>query len=279
MKGYWSDTRPNGKPVEAGTVCWITDLEDGTHPIATYGKDQNEVFEKLARQNANAQITLARRAAQSPPQNTSGPTSTPAPARQPVSADRIMQATADLQNPAKAAGAVATLLEVHTGVNPEQQALENFASLAERWEDKTPDFFQHPGNKNLLAGRVFRLAGGKWGAVTESLLTQAFQGLQAEGLLFEAPEEPAQQQPTATLTTFPGETQAQRTERPRGTGFRTGVRSLSFGASQTPQTRTLKYSEEQIRTMPMNKQRELIRANDPDYAAACEAYFGARATA
>ena len=281
MKGYFSETRPDGKPVEQGTACFITDLEDGTHPIAIYGKNRDEVFEKLARQNANAQITLAHRAAQQSPQNNSGqPANQPAPARQPVSADQIMQATADLQNPAKAPQAIGTLIESVTGVNPIDQARRNYATLALHWEDNTPDFYGHPGNRQLLGNLAIRKAGGKPGAVTEAILTQAFNELLAEGLLFEAPEQPAQQQTQqSTLTTFPGETPVQRAERPRGTRFATGARSLSFGAPQTVQTRTLKYSEEQIRTMPMSKQRELIQANDPDYAAACEAYYGQRATA
>lgn len=69
MRVYWSDKRWNGQPLQPGTVCLVTDLEDGTNPIYTYGADQQEILDKLARQNANAQLALARKAANSPSPN------------------------------------------------------------------------------------------------------------------------------------------------------------------------------------------------------------------
>jgi hypothetical protein len=41
----------------------------------------------------------------------------------------------------------------------------------------------------------------------------------------------------------------------------------------------VKYTEEEIRTMPEAKMRRLIEANDPDYAAACEFHFPQQRTA
>ena len=282
MKGYWSETRYNGQPLQPGTVAFVTDLEDGTHPIYTYGADQNEVFEKLAMQNANAQLALARRAS-SPLQPANGvaqtPTS-PAPAAAPrrgISPDDIMQATEDLKNPAKADRAVATLFEAATGMDPVEQARRQYAALALEWEEATPAFYPHPGNRQLVGEKAIRMAGNKPGLVTRAILDSAFQQLHMEGLLFGRPDEPFDNtNQTSTLTTLPDENPVQRSERPRGTRYATGARSTSFSAPQTAQTRALKYTEEQIRTMP---EKERLRVfNDPDYIKACEVYFsGARA--
>jgi hypothetical protein len=277
MKGFWSDKRANGHPIDPNTVCWVTDLEDGTHPIYTYGRDQAEVLEKLARQNANAQLALVRRAAATNPVNGNGTGSPPAaPARavppRSISPDEVMQATADLTNPAKAGAAVATLIESATGLDPVQLGKHHYATTALEWESQTPAFYPHPGNRQLVGDRAIRTAGGKPGLVTRAILEQAFQQLQQEGLLFERIEETFQSSSTTpTLTTFPGENQVQPTERPRGTRFATGARSTTFSAPQTAQTRAPKYTEEQIRTMP---ERERLKVfNDPDYIAACEYYF------
>jgi hypothetical protein len=269
VKGFWSDTRANGQPVQAGTVCFVTDLEDGTHPIYTYGKNQEEVLEKLAMQNANAQLALARRP-------NGAPSAPPIPPRS-ISADDVMQATQDLQNPAKAGAAVATLYEAYTGVDPVQQARQAYAALAMEWESETPDFYPHPGNRQLVGDKAIRMAGNKPGLVTREILNRAFQQLQADGLLFERLGPPSDHTPPATLTNLPGESQVQSFERPRGTRFSTGARSSTFSAPQTVQTRALKYTEEQIRTMPERERMKVF--NDPDYIAACDFYYsgGARA--
>jgi hypothetical protein len=286
MKGFWTNTRYNGQPLQPGTCCWVTDLEDGTNPIYTYGQSTEEVLEKLAMQNANAQLALARRASASPtPANgTAQVPNSPSPAAAPrrgISPDQVMQATADLQNPAKAGEAVATLLEAATGMDPIEQARWQYARLAMDWEAATPAFYPHPGNRQLVGEKAIRMAGNKPGLVTRAILDAAFRQLDAEGLLFERPEEPFNNTPpnggnNSTHSTFPDESQVQPTERPRGTRFATGARSSSFSAPQTAQTRALKYTEEQIRTMP---EKERLRVfNDPDYIRACEYYFsGARA--
>jgi hypothetical protein len=270
MKAFWSDTRPNGQAIEAGTFCRVIDLEDGTHPIYVYGKTEEEVFEKIERQNANAQTALlaARRAAASPPA-----------APRVISADQVMQATEDLKNPAKSASAIATLMESSTGVNPIEAARQAYASLALAWEEETTDFFPHPGNRQMVGEKAIRMAGNKPGLVTRDTLNAAFQSLRAEGLLFERTGAPTQNSnDNSTLTTFPGENPVQRSERPRGTRFATGIRSSNLSASQTVQTRGLKYTESQIRTMPEKERRRVF--DDPDYIAACEYYYSqATATA
>jgi hypothetical protein len=248
--------------------------EEGMGLVPVYGKTTDEVLEKLARTNLHAQETLARRAS-APTQSGTAQVPPQAPAAAPrrsISADDVMRATADLQNPAKAGEAIGTLIEAQTGVNPVDQARRNYALLALHWEEQNPDFYRHPGNRQLVGNKAIRLAGGKPGAVTEAVLTQAFTELQAEGLLFEEPGEqaPARQQPQPS-TTFPGENRVQGTERPRGTRFSTGIRSTGFSAPQTVQTKALRYTEEQIRTM---SEKERMRVfNDPDYIKACDFYY------
>jgi hypothetical protein len=279
VKVYWSETRWNGQPLQPGTVCLVTDLEDGTNPIYTYGKDQQEILDKLARQNANAQLALARRAAQptsSPTPAGAGPTPTsPAAPRRGPTPDQVMQATADLSNPAKAGAAVATLMQHATGVDPIEQAKQAYADLAVKWEDATPAFFPHPGNRQLLGEKAIRMAGNKPGMVTWQILQAAFEQLEAGGLLFERPEEPNPNPNNQTLTTFPAENQVQPIERSRSTRFATGARSTSFSAPQTALTRALKYTEEQIRNMPERTRREVF--NDPEYIRACDFYYSGAA--
>jgi hypothetical protein len=265
VKGFWTDTRPNGQPVETGSVCWVTDLEDGTHPIYTYGKDQQEVLDKLSLQNANAQVTLAGRktAAATPP-------TPPTPPRR-ISPDDIQRATADLDNPAKSGAAISTLLESATGLNVQQVVLQNFGLIGEQWEREHPEFFAHAGNRRLLTQEAVALAGGNLGHVNKDHLTQAYTSLQAQGFLLEEPG-PRDTQLTTAPQSFPDESPVQRSERPK-TRFATGSRNTGF-SRQTAPTRTLKYTEEDIRKMPISKSKALVEANDKDYAQACEFYFG-----
>jgi hypothetical protein len=255
--------------LENGSLCFVTDLEDGTHPIYTYGKDTEEVLQKLALQNGHAQITLSRRAAAIPPRNAENP-----PRR--ISPDDIQRATADLDNPAKSGEAITTLLESATGLDVRQVVLQNFGLLGDQWEKEHPEFYSHPGNKRLLTQEALGMAGGNLGHVTREHLTRAYTYLQAQGYLLEDPG-PLDNQPSTAPQSFPDENPVQRSqERPR-LRFATGTRSNGF-QRQTP-TRTLKYSEEDIRRMPLSKSKALIASNDKDYADACEAYFGSSAQA
>jgi hypothetical protein len=146
MKTYWSTTRANGEPVEPGTVCLVSDPEDGTHPIYTYGKDQEEVLHKVSLNNMHAQAALQRRIQTAPP--AAAPRAeVPAP----MSAGEIMEAMAQRDNPATAGAATARLIADHTGVDLNRLAMNEFIRLATEWEQETPEFFSHPGNKTLLA--------------------------------------------------------------------------------------------------------------------------------
>lgn len=269
MKSGYSDTRPNGKPVEPGTLCWIIDLEDGTNPIAVYGKDQDEIMSKLALQNAHAQMALVQRSTP-PPANPAPPAPT-APARRVITPDQVMRATQDLDDPSKSGAAITTLVESATGLDLSKLVLDSFAKMANEWGIENPEFYGHPGNKKLMAEEAARLAGGNLGHVTKAHMDMAFRNLKAQGYLSDPPAQADPNNPQPS-NSFPDESQVQRTERPRGSHFSTGARSSGFQRQGAP-TRTLKYTLEEIKTMPLAKSRRLIEINDPEYAEACEFYF------
>lgn len=273
--GYWTRTRPNGKPVDEGTVCWVTEIE-GLNPIYTYGKSEQDVIDKLSLNQAHTQSALARQTTQTPPSDPPAP----ATSRQKMTPEEVMVATADLQNPAKAGHAAARLIQDATGIDLQQMALENFSKIAMDWQGEHPDFYAHPGNKRLLTEQARAMAGGDLTLINKDVLTRAFQTLRQRGELYDAPPDLSSDPNNPNSPpAFPGESPVQRTtERPRGS-FSTGARSTSFRAPQTSVPKTLKYTAEDIRTMPESKSRRLIETNDPDYAEACERFFGVSASA
>jgi hypothetical protein len=270
----WVTTRPNGKPVEPGTFCRVLDMEDGTNPIYYYGKTENEVNDKIALNNMHAQQALARRAA-APPQGTVTIPSPIAP-RKRMTADETMQATTDLQNPAKAAEAVTRLVQDATGMDLRQMAMDAFKIRADEWARETPDFYNCKPNRSLLATRLGRLVNGDVALISKEMITQCFHQMLETGDLVEDPGEGTQ-----NVTAFPDENQVQRVETSRGRRSGTGTRSTNFRTpTQGVQTRTLKYTREQIDRMSLSKTEALIRSGDKDYAEACEFYYpSAKATA
>jgi hypothetical protein len=271
MRMEWVTTRPNGKPVEPGTFCRVLDMEDGTNPIYYYGKTEQEVNDKIALNNMHAQRALARRA-EAPPENTNP---SPIAPRKRMTADETMQATTDLQNPAKAAEAVTRLVQDATGMDLRQMAMDAFKARADEWVSETPDFYNCKPNRSLLATRLGVLVNGDVSLITKEMMTQTFHQMLAAGDLVEDPGEAA-----PNVTTFPDENQVQRVETSRGGRNGTGTRSTNFRAPQSAQTRTLKYTREQIDRMSLARTEALIRSGDKDYAEACEFYYpAAKATA
>jgi hypothetical protein len=274
MRTEWVTTRPNGNPVEPGTFCRVLDMEDGTNPIYYYGKTENEVNDKIALNNMHAQKALARRT-EAPPQNGTVTTSSPVTPRKRMTADETMQATTDLQNPAKAADAVTRLVQDATGMDLRQMAMDAFKTRADEWTRETPDFYNCKPNRSLLATRLGIMVNGDVALITKEMMTQAFHQMSEAGDLVEDPGEA-----TPNVTTFPDENQVQRGETSRGGRAGTGTRSTSFRAPQSVQTRALKYTREQIDRMSMAKAKALIDNGDKDYAEACEFYYpAAKATA
>lgn len=273
MKMEWVTTRPNGKPIQPGTFCRVLDMEDGTNPIYYYGETEQAVNDKIALNNMHAQKAINRlsQAAKNNP-----PNPTPIAPRKRMTADETMQATADLQNPAKAADATAKLVQDATGVDLRQMAMNAFKALAQEWIDETPDFYNCRPNRSLLATQLGKLVNGDVALITKEMMTQTFHQMLEAGDLVPSPGEVVQ-----TVDPFPDESQVQRVETTRSGRSGTGTRSTNFRTPQPGgQTRTLKYTREQIDRMSLAKSKTLIASNDKDYAEACEYYYpSAKATA
>lgn len=264
MRAYWSDTNFKGEPIPAGTFCRVIDLEDGTHPIFVYGATQAEVWEKIERQNTNAQIALNRsRTPSAPPV---------LPQVRTISAEDVMQATADLDNPAKSGRAVATLIEHATGVDPVKIGQAIFAQNAMEWEKANPEFYPNKPNRQLVGARAIALAGGKPAAVTSATFDVAFSQMKAEGMLAERPAAPPQDDPNNPNGAIPAREPGSSSERPRGERFSTGVSGNRLTASQAVPKGKPKYTEYEIRTMKESERQKVF--NDPDYIAACEFHYG-----
>lgn len=268
MKMEWVTTRPNGKPIEPGTFCRVLDMEDGTNPIYYYGKTEEEVYDKIGLNNMHAQRALARRA-EAPPQSTATPS--PIAPRKRMTADETMQATTDLQNPAKSADAVTRLVQDATGMDLRQMAMDAFKTRADEWASETQDFYNCRPNRLLLATQLGKLVNGDVALISKEMMTQCFHQMLDAGDLVEDPGEVV-----PNVTAFPDENQVQRVETSRGGRSGTGTRSTNFRAPQSTQTRTtLKYTREQIDRMSLTKAEALIRSGDKDYADACEFYYPA----
>lgn len=272
MKGYWTTTRPNGQPITPGTFAYVVDPENGENPIWTYGATEAEVTEKMARTLGHAQTTLARRAAAASQEAGAQPAQpSPRAVAQPrvLSADDVMQATADLQNPARAGQAAARLVQHETGLDLLEMAKRQYAALYLEWE-KESGVMPHPGNRQMIGDKAIRMAGGKPALVTREILNHCYEQLRADGLLFEdASAFPTTPEPPPTL---PAETQVQPPARPERKPFATGVRSTSFSAPQTARLRTLKYTPEQYRKIVSSAAAIERLIGDPDFEAAVAAY-------
>jgi hypothetical protein len=265
MRMEWVTTRPNGKPVEPGTFCRVLDMEDGTNPIYYYGKTEEEVADKIALNNMHAQQALARRAVAPPSTTTPLP---PVTTRKRMTAEETMVATTDLQNPAKSAEAVTKLVQDATGMDLRQMAQTAFEARADEWVRDTSDFYNCRPNRLLLATQLGKMVNGDVSLISKEMMTQCFHQMLEAGDLVENPGEAA-----PNVTAFPDENQVQRVETSRGGRSGTGTRSTNFRAPQGVQTRTLKYTREQIDRMALTRTEALIRSGDKDYAEACEFYY------
>lgn len=276
MKVYFSETRPNGQPIDPGTLCLMTDLEDGTHPIPTYAKTQEELNFKLAQQNANAQLAMLRKLSAPATAPSTNGTPTPIPvsdSRFRLNADEVMQYTEDMKNPAKIGKAIIMLTAHETGVDPRRVKQDKWVELALGWEAEHPEFFAIHGNRKVLGDFVGAQVQGEVERITKEMLTTAYHELLAKGLLYEPQEQAPAVEPALPPSALPVESQVQSTERQRRM-FTSHVRGNSLRAPQNfVQPKTLKYTERDIRSMPMDQEARLLRDKDPDYIAAVRHYF------
>lgn len=180
MARFWDPNDGNGKPLTDGRVCLVITSDENPNmpPIRTYGRDKDEVLEKLAKTTETAQSEIDRlRRKPAPP-------AAPAPAR--VSADEQARATADLGDPSKSPAAIKTLLRA-VGVDVEQIKLDEdkrrVAVIAQEWERQNPQFPHDVRNQRQLINTASLMVG--FVNITTDALDAAFQRLVKDGMLFE----------------------------------------------------------------------------------------------
>lgn len=270
MKAYWLN---NGEPLtegkHAGRYGRVTDLEDGTNPVTTYGASKDEVMGKIERTMMHAQQHMARAAAPKPPAPANPPKTAPAVRRTQLTPEETMQATADLTDPAKAPQAVRRLVESATGLNFDELTLEAFGNTCQAWQNSHPEFFDHPTNVKLIADNAIMRAGGMKN-VNAAVLDLVYRDLLAGNFLLSQDELATNDQPQ-TPAAPPEQTPASRADsRPRN--FATGHRSTQLQSRQGV-TWKPKYTREEIDTMPLAKAEKLLRSNDQDYTQAVEHWY------
>lgn len=271
----WSSTDAKGRPLAAGRLAYFIDSEDGTGPMFTYGSSTEEILEKIGKTAGTAQSKLQQeRAARSTQPGTvakPAPSQNPVPAgRKPLTADEQMNAVRDLGNPAKAPGAIVSLIESETGLDVEALTRQNFANVAVAWRRRNPDFVDHPANMRLLTEQAIRAANGL-GRVTEAHLDAVYNRLTAEGSLILADELVATPPPTPNPISREEGIPTPGTRQP-GESYATTYRRGALHALPSPgsvQPR-LKYTRRQIETMPYEEMARVI--DDPDYIKAFDWY-------
>jgi hypothetical protein len=174
---FWDDKDGTGTKLTDGRVCLV--IQNPEMPeIRTYGKDREEVLDKLANTTETAQLQIhrMRKAPQTPP---------PTPPARPAAPD-LKAAAADLANPAN----VRVLLRA-AGVDVDgqirTQVANKIAALALAWQAENPDFPMDPRNQRMLMDRAIILVGGRPENLTTAALDKAYEELAAQEV-FHAPK-------------------------------------------------------------------------------------------
>lgn len=181
---FWDDKDANGSQLTDGRICLVIRSEETPDmpEIRVYGKDKEEVLDKVARTAETAQAQI-HRMRQQPPQV---PTTTRTAAA-PAANAAVAAAVVDLTNPDKAPGAIKTLLKA-AGVDVDQQqrvqALRHVADIAEKWERGNAEYPKDPRNDQILMNRAALVAGGVH-LVKAEHLDAAFEELQRREMFFE----------------------------------------------------------------------------------------------
>lgn len=187
MSRSWTDKDANGKALTDGRVCLvITNDSDPSMPaIRVYGKDKDEVLDKLAQTTETAQTTIHRLRTAAPAAAPRAAVSATPPAG--LTAAEIATATADLSNPAKAAQAIVTLLGsagVDVNAAQREQMVRRVQGIAANWHANHPDFPDDDRNKRILLDRAILRVGYR--NITAQALDNAYSELLAEDMFFEA---------------------------------------------------------------------------------------------
>lgn len=279
MSRRWESAEVAGRGTR---LCLVIDPEDGTHPIRTYGYSKDEILEKVAKtaEAGQAKINSLRAESSAPRATTQPPSATPPPPSRPaVSADEQMQATADLNNPAKAPEAIKTLLRAQ-GFDVDKLKLKDeisrVANLAQEWERQHPEYPTDPRNERQMMDRSLFLVSGDWSRITTAVFDTAFQYLRTYNMLFEADVEESTEEtdnPTQDATNGNSDT---RIERPRGaTSYR---RSALGGATPVARPTKPKYTRAEIEAMNSRQLRDKIE-QEPGFKEWFDVEFSRSATA
>lgn len=181
---FWDDKDANGSQLTDGRICLVIRSEETPDmpEIRVYGKDKEEVLDKVARTAETAQAQIHRMRQQPPVVPTTART-----AAAPAANAAVAAAVVDLSNPDKAPGALKTLLKAAgVDVDREQrmQALRGVADMAEKWERDNVEYPKDPRNDQILMNKAALLAGGVH-LVKAEHLDAAFKELQRREMFFE----------------------------------------------------------------------------------------------
>lgn len=191
----WEDKDGSGNKLTDGRLCLVikSDENPDMPEIRVYGKDKEEILDKIAKTVETGQGQIHRMRSTPP----SSPARAAASASQPTD---IAIAVADLTNPLKAPAAIKTLLKAG-GVDVDAAAIREagrkVADVCEAWERQHPDFPHDPRNQRMLIDRAIILAGGQYLRVTAKELDAAFQALTSQEMFFEP--KPAQASEGSTV--------------------------------------------------------------------------------
>ncbi len=266
MSRYWADTDGHGNKLTDGRVCLVIEPDDPALPtIRTYGRDKDEVLDKVAHTAETAQSTITRlRSSQVQPSPQVSPASpavaAPNSTRRRLTADEQAQATADLSNPAKSPAAVRALLR-EAGVDVDQMQIDAAARrvsvVAQEWERQHPDFPHSERNQRLLIDKAILKVG--FPNITAETLDAAYNELLSLDMLFEA---------DGVVTTPPVPPDGSPDSRTNGARTRnaTSYRSNALrSAVPAVAPKTPKYTRAQIDAMNSAVYREKLRS-EPGFA-------------
>jgi hypothetical protein len=220
---------PAGHP-HAGEIGVVIDFEDGRPATQrVYASDKDALIAKAFAMYGNSQVRLAEVKATRQAPTAAAPT-TPAatPPNAVAEAERNMQLTSDLNDPAKAGKAIVEFIKKETGKDPVADAeFDRRRAATEQFIANNPDFVPGPG------GRLIRDRCLAWyGDVTTEGLQQAYDSLLREGLI--------QSQQEASPATN-GQEPSAPTQTPRGTGVPPS--RLGGGGGRPPAAPKLTYEE------------------------------------
>jgi hypothetical protein len=287
MQAYWTEQKPDGTPITDGRLCRVVDLEDGSIPVRVYGKTQEEVFSKIERTMATAQMTVnnARRGDNGDGWKpvVFGPIAgDPQPNPAILSADETMRLTADLQNPAKSAEASYKLAESERAKRADVQ--ERFLAVCRAFTARHPEFYRHQFNRNLLITSALLSVANDASRVTDAVLDSTYEYLRGRGdLLTESdvvPRAPANNNDEPS-TVHPDGNPGPVPVRPSsGVTSSTSHRSSRLGAPAPPQWKP-KVTREEIGKLTIKDTDAILRGLHPritkkDYDDACEFYWPQR---